>query len=295
MNKISIITLIIVVIAVVLPDSWWGVAFAGQAAVQPKATYIWDRDQITANTDSIFTFMKQNQANMIFLQRHPGVSTAAYEKFIQTATANGINVYALDGAADWVGPEGPKLQKGFFDWLQHYQQSAPADARFKGVHLDLEPYMNKLWKADYQLAVQNYQDCLDYSEQQARALNLTLNVDIPAWLYLQTYATWYGSGNLAQWVINHVDGVTIMAYKNKADAIIKYADTEIFLANQAGKPAMIAVETQKSLEGPNVSFYGMGSTYLNQQLSQVEAQLKVNSCYYGLAIHYLPTWMAMNP
>lgn len=76
-------------------------------------------------------------------------------------------------------------------------------------------------------------------KKKAQSFNLPLQLDIPFWYDEISYDTKYGNGILSEWLIDHSDGVTIMAYRDNSQEIIKIAKNEIEYAKQMNKKKLL--------------------------------------------------------
>lgn len=254
-------------------------------------TWLWNASFIETNRERILAFLEKQQVNTVYLQVSRKISIQSYQIFIEQASARGIEVYALDGAPNWASPGGERFSRYFFDWLKTYQQSSTPAQRFKGIQLDVEPYLDKGWREDYQGMVRRYQEIIVASYAEARDMNLKFTVAVPFWFDTRAYSNSYGEGNLAEWVLLNSDEIVIMAYRDQARQIKQVSAQEIQWANQLNKQVTIAVETRESAEGNMISFHEEGSVYMHQQLEEVASHYSQDISFTGFAIHKLETWM----
>lgn len=262
------------------------------------STWLWNTSEIQNNSDDIISFLVKNNVKVLYLQIDYNMNYMYYKKFISTAAKNNIIVEALDGSPDWVSEDGTTLQNTFFDWLTKYQKSSSLNERFKGIHLDVEPYCNEQYSTSQNEIITNYQDFLLKSKKDCKKLNLNLGIDIPFWFNEVQYNTIYGSGNLAEWVFKNIKTVSIMAYRDIAtgdNGINKIAEAEMNLCKKYNVKATIAVETGNLPDTTFVTFFEEGKTYMYNQLNSVYLNYKTNSSFNGFAIHYLDSWMNMEP
>ncbi|MCL1696051.1 amidase [Lysinibacillus sp. BPa_S21] len=264
-------------------------------AMQDRATWLWDTTKIVENESGVLSFLESKQVNKLYLQINSEIASNDYKSFINKATSKGIKVYALDGSASWVSAEGYKMQDQLFDWLRTYNEDASATERFSGVHLDVEPYLNSGWSSNQEKTVESYQALLTRAKGDSDQLQLPLEVDLPFWFDEITYKNQFGQGLLADWVIDQVESVSIMAYRDTAKAIINIVEHEINYAKKVNKSIVIGVETGASDEGNNITFYDDGEAYMNNQLAQVHKQYANKISFNGFAIHHVDSWMNMQP
>lgn len=106
----------------------------------PLATWIWNTTFITdaAETSQFFTFAQEQGLQRAYLHVDADIDNSYFGNFIQQCTASGIAVEALMGNAQWIlGGGTPSLQSNL-DWIDQYQGNASANARFAGIHMDIE-------------------------------------------------------------------------------------------------------------------------------------------------------------
>lgn len=260
-----------------------------------RSTWIWNPWILVDNEINTLEFLETKQINKVYLQIDYDISKKVYQSFIEKATAKDIQIYALAGESYWITENGTEYQNQLMDWLEHYQHEATDVQRFLGIHLDIEPYDTTLWSTKQRTAIQTYQQLVVQAKKKAQSFNLPLQLDIPFWYDEILYDTKYGNGILSEWLIDHSDGVTIMAYRDNSQEIIKIAKNEIEYAKQMNKKVVVGVETLKSKEGDSVSFSEEGEAYMNRQLSKVQTYFSKKTSFKGIAIHHLESWMEMRP
>ncbi len=273
-------------------------AFASQNNTQIKSqqysTWLWDTNQIVKSPDKILNFLSNNNVKILYLQIDYNLKPDVYRSFIKKASMKNINVHALGGSPDWVSDNGISKQKAFFDWLTKFQNTSSANEKFKGIHLDVEPYLNPNYSSNIDRVLENYQVSLLNALNNSNSLGLSLYIDIPFWFDGIKYTTKYGTGSLADWIIKNIKNVVIMAYRDTAtgdDGIINVVSKELDLGKQYNTTVTIAVETQKSAEANYVSFYEEGQNYMNGELDKVYANYKDNPSFGGFAIHHVMSWI----
>lgn len=261
-----------------------------------KATWLWHTKDIIDKADEQLAFLVEQDATVVYLQVNRSIKAKEYYTFIQKANDLGIEVHALDGSSKWVRTSDQSKAIKFFEWVADYQKKAPHNAKFTGIHLDVEPHVLKEWKTMYDEVVLNYQNLLVVSNEWAKAMELPLVVDIPFWFDKRFYDNQYGNGVLSEWIIDHTDGVTIMAYRDKAigsNGIIELSRTEMDYAATVGKYVSIAVNTKKSSEGEYLTFYEETNKEMIEQLAIVENEFQNTASFDGFSIHSIDHWMNM--
>jgi hypothetical protein len=297
MKKLKTLTVFLLCLILMLPIKVTKV----QAAEIPgqnvnTSTWLWNTSEIVTNSDTIIQFLLTNKVSTVYLQIDYSLDLAYYKSFIGKASANNIKVHALEGSTEWVSSGGGILYNNFFTWLNNYQRSSEAGQQFTGVHLDVEPYGNKLYSKSPNKVLENYQQFLISALDSCSSLNLELNIDIPFWFNTVQYKNKYGKGNLAEWIFQRVKNVTIMAYRDTAEGangIIKISEAEMNLCKKYNVKATLAVETGRLDETPFVTFYEEGLLHMYTQLDIVRQYYSSHSSFNGFAVHYLENWMTM--
>lgn len=272
-----------------------GLNASASTGAKDRATWLWNPWMIVNDESGTLSFLQIKQVNKVYLQIDRDIPLKVYRSFISKASANGIRIYALDGAPDWVSPKGYTSQNQLMNWVGNYQSTSTNAQKFSGIHLDVEPYLYSGWTTNQADTIKSYQALLTKAKTSAASMKLPLESDIPFWFDTITYKNTYGKGMLAEWVITNTNSVTVMAYRDSSSAIIDLVKTEIGLAAKHGKSLVIGVETGQSSEGNNLTFFEEGETYMNGQLGAVKSYYAATSGFNGVAIHHVGSWMTMKP
>jgi hypothetical protein len=245
-------------------------ASASAAVVAPRAMWVWKWDR---NRDLI-SFAVSHGVGRLFVSAPPGFSSSQpsrYSDLLSRASAAGITVDALSGDPSWVNNPAQAVA---------WAREVVGFHSFAGLHLDVEPYALSSWNTDQSGTITNYLSML--SQVKAAAGSYTLEADIPFWF---NTIPW-GTSSLDVSVFNTVDAATLMTYRNVAggsDGIIALGQAEFNDGVALGKPVRLAVETNPSSPA-KVTFYGTSVSYMNSQLTQVDAAYAGSPLYTGIAI-----------
>ncbi|WP_280771942.1 hypothetical protein [Salipaludibacillus daqingensis] len=257
------------------------------------STWIWNTEKIQSseNREEMKEYLIINDIKIVYLQANETVGYESYQSFIEGLAEYGIEVHALDGAPIW----GEEEHQTFLDWFNDYQKQAGETEKFTGIHLDLEPYIREDWDERRDEIVLDYQTSIHVMAQEASNLGISFGIDIPFWFDEIDFDNSFGSGTLAKWLMQEVDDITIMAYRNQAEGengIIKLVEQEIQWGTDFDKNIVIAVETIELPES-HTSFYGKNKSEMNEQLVLVNQKYKDDPSFKGFAVHHLESWMAM--
>lgn len=263
-----------VVIAAVLLSAALGVAAtpgsSSAATVAPRAMWVWKWYQ---NRDLI-SFARSHGIGRLFVSAPPGFSTsqrARYSDLLSRAAAAGITVDALSGDPSWVNNRAQAVA---------WAQEVVSFHSFAGLHLDVEPYALSSWNTNQSGTIANYLSML--SQVRSAAPSYRFEADIPFWF---NTIPWNGS-SLDIAVFHIVDAATLMTYRNVAsggNGIIAIGQAEFNDGVALGRPVRLAVETNPDPLA-EVTFYNTSVSYMNGQLSQVDAAYATSPLYRGVAI-----------
>ncbi|MCA0982855.1 amidase [Halobacillus yeomjeoni] len=296
MNKFNPYISLLIGVLLILTVIVWSSVFVNH----PKnlGTWIWHTSIIDDDRAAVMQALESKGVTDVFLQVDRDIEKEVYQSFIRDADSRNMKVHALDGSPIWVASEGDEEASLFFNWLGNYQNEVSDSEKFKGIHLDVEPYLHAGWRENYDRTVSSYQSFIMTAGKQADILGIPLEVDIPFWFDKKNYKNDFGSGVLSEWVMEHTDAVTIMAYRDKAEGsngIIKVVRSEIEYAEKLKKPITIAVETKQSTEYDHVSFHEEGQRIMMKELKKVEKEYRSFDSFRGMAIHSYDHWMEMKP
>jgi hypothetical protein len=232
--------------------------------------WVWKWDQNRA----LISFAQSHGVGRLFVWTWPGFSTSQasrYSDLLNRASAAGIAVDALSGDPSWVNDPGQAVA---------WAREVVSFHSFAGLHIDVEPYALASWNTDQSGTITNYLSML--SQVKSAAGSYALEADIPFWF---NTIPWGGS-SLDVAVFDTVDAATLMTYRNVAagsDGIIALGQAEFNDGVALGKRVRLAVETNP--ESPaKVTFYNTSVTYMDGQLSQVDAAYAASPFYTGIAI-----------
>ncbi|MBD0384206.1 hypothetical protein [Paenibacillus sedimenti] len=260
-----------------------------------KATWLWNTGSLLVNKVSTFQFLQQNEVNLLFLQVDPDVSANDYKSFIQEASARGMEVHALGGAPDWILPEQQMKLYKLINWVKTYNNSVTAAEQFRGIHLDVEPYVMKSWYADTDTMLGLWRDTVSgfVEEMEIETPGLIAGADMPVWLEKFNVPDGLGGRTtLSNWMIRKLDQVTLMAYRDHASDIISSIATEMEEAERNGKPAIVAVETLPSSDA-TISYFEKGKFQMMRDLSTVGESLGNRASFAGYAVHDYDGWIRL--
>ncbi|WP_424860283.1 hypothetical protein [Streptomyces sp. MMS24-I29] len=301
---------------------------------QDRAMWVWEqnsypavfdtaaRDRLGRMMDDTTTFPGSDPVRTLYLgvddyqgkdmlrEARPQVAS-----FIRWARGRGYHVQAVVAAGTvppYLGvlPQYQDHAVREFQKVLDYNLSAPADARFDGVNVDIEPYILPQWKEPGSGNIPVV--WLDLLEKlvhlrDASGQPLLFGPAIPSWFDSSTVCctavTWHGkTAPLSDHVQDLSDYVSLMDYVDHADGpggIIARAAHEVAYARQIGKPesVVIGVETKDLTGGGDpqtVTFWEEGRTYMEAELAKVYAAYAPDEQYFaGIAMHHYQSLLVL--
>lgn len=260
----------------------------------PKGTWIWDSHIIKQDQEKMINFAKMKGVTSIYLQVDQDLDPAIYGSFIRKAKSEGIQVEALEGRPEWAYKSRQEDIRKFIAWVKSYNASAQPEARFTGLHFDIEPHLLSEWTKDNKAILESWMDNLRLIEKETKGSGLSIALDVPYWL--NTIHVPGKEYSMSAWLLEKFDCLVIMNYRNHAlgsNGIVENAQAMLREASTLKKKVVVAVETVKSAEGPRVSFYSMSSEAMEKELQSAHNGLARYASYGGFAIHDLNSWLNM--
>lgn len=261
------------------------------AATNQKASWLWDTALIKKSGPDVLSFYKNQGVNVIYLQINRNINSLYYKDFIRQAGAIGIEVHALDGNSAWsLVAQRPKLTT-MFKWIENYQATAGANEKFKGIHVDIEPYLLSQWTTNQKSLISQWQSNVLYMVQRANDLQLPIAADLPFWL--NNFKVPDGTSTLSSWMIKQYDSVTLMSYRDTGTGVFNAAKAGLQEGAALGKKVFTGVETNNTPEGDTISFYEEGADYMNDELVKLVELAGTYSSFGGIAVHDYTGWKAL--
>lgn len=239
------------------------------ATPAPRATWVWNTTPLLADSAAgarLTEFLEAQGFDRVFLQL-PGLpgetgrlgggrwDEGGLRQLVRALRKAGLRVYALDGFRSYALAKHHGAVLDVVDRVVRYNRTAPPDARFHGLHHDIEPYLLAGFHG-----TRRDQILLDYlslvaeSATRVREAGLAYGLDIPFWYdapdeetYEPVRVAFRGARKLAsEHLIDLADEVTIMDYRTTAygaDGTIRHARNELEYAERVGKTLWVGLET----------------------------------------------------
>jgi hypothetical protein len=264
-----------------------------------RALWLWKSDLIkdSAKVSDFLSFVTSpdHKISTVHALIDRDMGTAAWESFMTKCTAAGVAVNALMGDSYWIlgrtRDDGPTLQHSL-DWIEGYQKNVSANARFAGIHMDVEPWGLDEWATNKEAYVDSMISIVDTVKSFATPLDLPVAMDLPFWA--STVAC--QEATLDTCLLPRLDSVTFMTYRNTASDLLVIATPILAAVHSAdpGKPVWLSVETCRDCaEASLISYAGKSMRTLMMDLDTVEKKATEYDEFAGIAIHSYADFAAM--
>lgn len=293
------------------------------SAVETRGMWIYKTDEVAASpeaSDALFDFCSQRHITDLFWQVHFArlekggrclKNTESTRAFLQRAHARSLRIHALFGDPSHALRARHAIVLASIDGILTFNRENPSDARFDGVHHDIEPHGLPQWKKA-ELA-QKCDLLTQFVEVNHKAVSrahaedpgLIYGVDIVFWLDKTTpegkpaYPVIFQgiAKDAAKHLLDCVDHVAIMSYRDTAEGkngiislvakTIAYADTT---------KAKVFVGAKMANIGPKMEgFYGMTEAQMMSALKAVDDAYTPHPGYAGLAFFMYEAFKTMSP
>lgn len=272
------IIIVLSVGVVILMDS------LGKSKPIQLATWLWDTTLIQKAPNQVISSLKEEGIRSLYLYIDRTIPMNHYREFIRNASEEHIEVYALQGEPNWATDAGEQKSSELRIWLNDYRQAAQQKEQFAGIHLDVEPYLLTEWKTHQMQVIVHYQKLINSWKREAMVYPQGLGLDIPFW-YDEVRLS---QQSLFEWVMDRVDSVTIMSYRNQVEGsngILEITSSERNYAKATGKKLYLGVETEPSHEGEHISIDSYPA--LKQTLAELWGKVPEVE---GISIHHFGSW-----
>lgn len=241
-----------------------------------RSAWLWAEAHAPATPAELASFAVANGARDVWVSVPWGGPTRRTAALVRALTAVGVRVACLGGDPLWAMDASSAAS-----WTQR----ALGSGLFSGVHLDIEPWALPSWPADSR-------PLLDGLARAVLAVTrvagrLPVDVDLPGWLARTDPDRFLR-------VVDAAEGVVIMAYRDRAPAILSDAEAAVALARGARTRFRVGVDAVPSLE-PHTSFFDDGRDALARHTSVVAARLAPIETFAGIAVHDLAAWRDLAP
>jgi len=223
-----------------------------------NSLWVWHTSDLLAAgiraVDDLIDLAHRVDVRRIYLQVPGSLDEAATRQAMQaTATrlaAAGISLFALDGAPEYALPSEHDDLLDTVAEVVDYNEAVAPEARFVGLHLDVEPYLLDGWSDEREEIVAGYLDMLDAVRERTTDAQLSLDVAVPFWFDSVPIHRQRGDSverlSLTEAVLARVDSIAVMDYRTEtsgSNGLLALGAGELAAAQEQGRDVWIGLET----------------------------------------------------
>ncbi len=292
-------------------------------AAEMRGMWVYKSDDIAASaeaSDQLFDFCEKRHLTDLFWQVHFArlddggralKNAEPTRTFLQRAHSRSLRIHALFGDPSHTLRIKHGIVSASADGVMAFNRDGPAEARFDGLHPDIEPHGLPQWKkADLMQKCDLLTQFVEVHHLTATRVHaadakLVYGADIVFWLDKTNPegqpvypVTFQGvTKDAAKHLLDVVDHVAIMSYRSNAEGqngiialtakTIAYADTS---------KAKVFVGAKMADIGPKLeSFYGQTESQMMRALQPVDETYRPHPGYAGLAFFMYEAFKTMPP
>jgi len=243
-----------------------------------RALWVWNPGSIVdggANQRAFFALCQDYRVNHIYLSLNKRFmmrlqADSAGVAFLRQLKAANITVSALMGEPSWLTPEHRDNLIRKLQLVMDCNETLTDSLRFSAVHLDIEPQSLPEWSDNKPQLLQRLLELThgarDFLDSQHH--DYTLELDIPP-LFAKVDA------GMLERLVKLADSVTIMAYQDSFDRVLKATKTTVGILSEANTPFVIGIKSDHFDDG----------RALGQFEQRLIGQFESNPDFAGVAIH----------
>lgn len=192
--------------------------------------WIWRRDSVLGREEKLLGQLTAQGVKRVYLQ--VGDDPEVFAPFLSGAARAGVEVYALDGSPGYIAAPQELLAR--LERVERYN-AAHRGARFAGVQLDIEPYLNRDFASRKAYYASAYAELLAGIR---RRFSLPLSVAVPFWFDTVTA----DGSSLLQRIFENAEEVVVMSYRTDPGQLLEISRSALSLGEQLGIPVRLGVE-----------------------------------------------------
>jgi hypothetical protein len=317
-----------------------GCLTAGAAAAAPLpaprlvGAYTWHQagQLTTVQLRRRFGFLRANGFRTVYLEAGDWVDAAdqprtsvtrqgqldtirgRLRRYVAAASGYGLAVHAVGGGPSWTGDLG-YLGELLVRLVGGYNAGVAAGERLKGVHLDIEPYVEGGWHDDTNSSLRTYLTTIagivaTYRRQLARpaSRSLQLGLAIPFWFDGEgdapgavdfNGAVKPASRHLIDMLANLPGAyLVIMSYRNFtgwANGSIAHAANELWYAKVKAKCGLVVGQQYGRVTPAFITFNGYRRAVFRRAAAQLTAAFRRYPQFRGISVDDVDAYLAARP
>ncbi len=245
----------------------------------PRSLWVWDVGRVLGNEkqqEFFVSFCNTKGIERVFLSINKQMAGSLYQNtvvsdFITKLHQNKIDVSALFGNSLWVYPRKRKQLINRIRLIVAYNATNGKEARFDGVHLDIEPHTLREWDTKRKELLGMLLDTYKAAREEIANDNtgLLLEVDLPTF-YEKT------DPSIIRKIAQVSDILTIMAYeKTTVGKVIKAVQPEVDAVTEADKGIIVGLNAK---DFPD-------EVEMEELMFEVGNSLSASHSFLGFGIH----------
>lgn len=281
-------TVVATLALVVVAWSMVPVASAQATAPTTRALWVWQKP----DPASLVSFAVERGVRDLYVHVTPTVLTDGdlprLTSLARLAQQQGLRLIALGGDPTWTTRPAAAVA---------WQRTALGTGLFAAAHVDVEPQALPAWSKPAR-RVDLGRQYVEMLRRLQAANPLPLEADVPFWFDTVRSAT--TGRTLADDVLDVVDAVTVMSYRDTATGILSVGTDVLqrsarLLATTGRRvPVHLAAETNRLDDCTYCTFFEEGQVALSAALDEVDAQAAADwPTYAGVAVHDQLGWAAL--
>lgn len=215
-----------------------------------------------------------------------------FRKLILAAGQVHITIASLRGNPRMFFPENQEQTLRELRAVISFSKTLPAEALFKGIKYDVEPYCTKEWKttkAVHQAMMRDYLSFLRRARSLLReeAPRLWLAVDTPFWWDKDEYLLEFEgkTKQFSEHIQDLTDYIVIMSYRRDIRKVLSCVEEERNYARQIHKRIFPSLETVRLKQAREISFWGLPKGQVWDTASQLLENGKGDPAMGGVMVH----------
>ena len=271
--------------------------------------WIWQHKYITDTWERILMldFCRSHGIGSIFIQVHfdrtdEGDYSLAdqrdWNELLLMANALGIKVEALDGDGNMAFAVNHADTLARLRAVLDFHLAQPSNARFSGIHYDIEPHTTPEWQSGGQreIALELLELLSELREVVSNAdPSLTFANDIPFW-YDGDETYFLEFKGVKKYLNEHIqdisDFIGIMSYRTKmtgSNSTSEITSGELAYGAKIGRPVYLSIETVELPDTPQITFHGKSAVDVASAIRELIEELKHAPSFGGVFIHEYET------
>ena len=267
--------------------------------------WVWQREYVVDLWERtlMLDFCRSHGIGSIFVQVHFDkteqddyvlANPQAWNDLLLMANALGIRVEALDGAGNMAFAVNRSDTISRLKAVLDFHVNQPANARFSGIHYDIEPYTTPRWKSGEQREV-----AIELLETLSELRKIVYDAD-PSLTFANDIPFWYDGneqfllefGGAKKYLNEHIqdisDFVGIMSYRTKMtgeNSTSEITSGELDYGAKIGRPVYLSLETVELPDTPQLTFHGKSAADVALAVRELGEVLKYSSAFGGVFLH----------